>query len=214
MNRAPNKSFGKGSMSTRARGGVFEDRVFAVLTGLLQNERLCASPRYAKVFRSKGYYSRDRDAEITTDVSIEVFLPGRDRPSILWVFECKDYTGAVPVSDVEEFHAKLNQIGSDNTKGTMVTSGALQRGALAFARSKGIGVIRLLPDDQIEHVMEFLMGPSSAGVSSVNWSEFNSALLNPAHRSRRSFFGAQDGFWFGDWSSLLSHVLRSEEPSD
>ncbi len=77
------------------------------------------------------------------------FLPERERPSLVWIFECKDYAGSIPVDDIEEFHAKLQQIGEDNTKGTFVTSGALQRSALAYAQAKGIGVIRLLPGEQI-----------------------------------------------------------------
>ena len=115
----------------------------------LRNDRLCASPRSAKIFRKKAYYSRDRQAQIVTDVSIEAFLPERERPSLVWIFECKDYAGSIPVDDIEEFHAKLQQIGEDNTKGTFVTSGALQRSALAYAQAKGIGVIRLLPGEQI-----------------------------------------------------------------
>ncbi len=94
----------------------------------------------------------------------------------------------------------------------MVTSGALQSGALAFSRSNGIGVIRLLPDDQIEHVMEFQTMSRLAQASPVNWSEFSTALLNPSHRSKRSFFAAQDGFLFGSWFSVLSHT--SEDTHD
>jgi hypothetical protein len=197
------------AMSTTARGDAFEQRVYEALADELQNERLCASPKHAKIFRKKGYHSRDRDSDIVADVSIEVFLPDRDRPTLVWVFECKDYTGSVPVNDLEEFHAKLKQIGEDNTKGTFVTSGALQSGALTFARSKGIGVVRLLPDDQVEHIIELLSMSSLARASQVDWSEFGAALTNPHHRSRRSFFAAQDGYWFGSWYSVLSHELSS-----
>ena len=137
-------------MSTTAKGDAFERRVYDALADELRNERLVASPKGAKIFRKKSYHSRDRDAEIITDVSMELFLPDRDRPSLVWIFECKDYNSPIPVDDVEEFHAKLEQIGEDNTTGTIVTSGGLQRSALTYARSKGIGVIRLLPDDQID----------------------------------------------------------------
>ena len=132
-------------MSATARGDAFEGRVYKALAEELRNERLCASPRNAKIFRKKAYYSRDRVANIITDVSIELFLPSRENPSLVWIFECKDYAGSVPVDDIEEFHSKLQQIGEDNTKGTFVTSGGLQRSALAYAKSKGIGVVRLLP---------------------------------------------------------------------
>jgi hypothetical protein len=168
-------------VSTTAKGDAFEQRVFVALAEELRDERLCASPRSAKISRKKAYHSRDRNADIITDVSIEVYLPGRDRPSLIWIFECKDYAGRVPVEDIEEFHAKLQQIGEDNTKGTFVTSGALQRSALAYASCKGIGVIRLLPDDQVVHLVEFLTMASAARGSQVNWSEFESALTDPQH---------------------------------
>ena len=70
---------------------------------------------------------------------------------------------------MEEFHTKLQQIGEDNTKGTFVTSGALQRGALNFARSKGIGVVRLLPDDQIQVWSEMLSVHSAERSRQIDW---------------------------------------------
>ena len=195
-------------MSTQAKGDAFEARVYDALADELRNERLCVAPQHAKIFRKKAYYSRDRQAEITTDVSIEVFLPARKRPTLVWVFECKDYTGSVPVDDIEEFHAKLQQIGEDNTKGTFVTSGALQKGARAYADSKRIGVVRLLPSDQIIVVLEFTTAASMARASEVDWSEFSVALSAPQHRSRRGFFASDDGYWFPNWYSLLSHLIE------
>lgn len=111
----------------------------------LRAGQLWAAPQYGRIFRKKGYYSKDRQADIVTDVSIELFLPHQQHPSLLWIFECKDYAGSVGVDDLEEFHSKLQQIGANNTKGTFVTSGALQRSALAFAFSTGIGIIRAVP---------------------------------------------------------------------
>lgn len=43
-----------------------------------------------------------------------------------------------------------NKSGADKTKGTIVLSGEIQKSALAFAKSKGIGVAKFLPDDRIE----------------------------------------------------------------
>ena len=192
-------------MDTTAKGNAFEQRVHDALAEL-RNDRLCASPRSAKIFRKKAYYSRDRQAQIVTDVSIEAFLPERERPSLVWIFECKDYAGSIPVDDIEEFHAKLQQIGEDNTKGTFVTSGALQRSALAYAQAKGIGVIRLLPGEQIIVVFE-LISMNSGRARNVDWEEFQAALTSPQHRSRRSFFASQDDYLFANWYSLLSHEL-------
>lgn len=194
-------------MDTTARGDAFEQRVYGALVKELENERWGVSPRAARIFQRKAYHSRDRQANIVTDVSIEVFLPGRERPSLIWIFECKDYSGKIPVSDIEEFHAKLQQIGEDNTKGTFVTSGGLQRSALAYARSKGIGVVRLLPSGQISTWLECLTQTSHKRGVDVDWTEFGRALTIPEHTSQRGFFASQDGYWFAGWRSLISHEL-------
>jgi hypothetical protein len=193
-------------MNPTNKGNIFEGRVYAALAGALQNEQLCVSPKTAKIFSKKPYHSRHRDADIITDVSIEAFFPGCTRPTWIWIFECKDYRGRIPIDDLEEFHAKLQQIGEDNTKGTFVTSGALQRSALNFARSMGIGVIRLLPNDQIDHVMEYSL-MSRAISRALDWKEFESALTNPLYRSREGFFATHDGHNFADWLELLAHEL-------
>lgn len=134
-------------------GKKLEETVYATLRTLLAKGELGVLPGCGKVFRGKGYDSREREAAIITDVSLELFVAGGDTPSILWIWECKDYQRPVPVGDVEEFHAKLSQIGSDNTKGTIITSrGAFQPGALKYAKAKGIGLARILPREQIRWI--------------------------------------------------------------
>jgi hypothetical protein len=93
---------------TIAKGNAFEDRVFQAIRRELDGDRLGLSPKLAKPFKRKGYYSKDRDDEIVVDISIEVWLPGADHWSFLWVCECKDYSGSIPVDDVEEFKSKLD----------------------------------------------------------------------------------------------------------
>lgn len=197
-------------MSSVSKGESFEERVYGALSEELRNERLCVVPKHAEIFRKKAYYSRDREANIITDVSIEVFLPKKEHPTLVWVFECKDYSGSVPAADIEEFHAKIQQIGEDNTKGTFVTSGALQSGALTYAKSKKIGVVRLLPSDQLEFIVELMTSVSMSRADEINWSEFSSALANPKHRSRRAFFASDDNYWFANWYTLLSNTIGAK----
>lgn len=194
-------------MSTTTKGSAFEQRVYDALAEELKNDRLCASPKRAILHRRKSYHSRDRNAAIITDVSLEMFLPERTHPTLVWIFECKDYSGSIPVDDVEEFHSKLQQIGEDNTKGTIVTNGALQKSALAYAISKRIGVIRLLPDDQLTHVMDFITMQSLQRAQRIDWAEFPTAFTDPEHRSMRQFFGTSDNHHFGNWYSVLAHEL-------
>lgn len=112
-----------------------------------------------RIRKKPRYYSKDRDAEIEFDVSVEKYLGNPDenenmRPSIIVIIECKDYSSNIPVDDVEEFHAKLQQVGADNTKGMMITqNGCFQKSALNYAGSKGIALARILPFEQIYFVL-------------------------------------------------------------
>ncbi len=132
----------------------FEVLIKTWLTRALKSGELGILPNNAKIFQGKGYFSSDRQSKIKTDVSIEVTRLGEVDPWLIWIWECKDYTGAVPVDDIEEFHAKLEQIGADNTKGTVATSSCFQKGAVAFAKAKGIGLVRRAPDGSIIYLVE------------------------------------------------------------
>jgi hypothetical protein len=196
-------------MSSVARGNAFEDRVFEAVKRELASDRLGPSPALAKPFKKKGYYSRDRDAEIIVDVSVEVWLPSADQWSLLWVCECKDYSGSVPVNDVEEFKSKIDQIAGANKKGVIAVSGALQASALKFARANGIGIIRLLPDDQVDHVMYCMTEEMLKKVSRLNPSEFYRALTQPGFiGENRGFYAEYGGKIYGDWWSLLKSILN------
>jgi chromosome segregation ATPase len=59
------------------------------------------------------------------------------------------------LNDIEEFHSKIQQIAGDNVKAIFVTS-ALQRSALNHAKSKKIGVIKYLPDNQVKLLLYFM----------------------------------------------------------
>ena len=79
----------------RAIGEAFEASVYRALSTELADERVGIAPRSARIHRKKGYYSKDRASDIITDVSIELFLPDLDKLSLIWVFECKAYTGTI-----------------------------------------------------------------------------------------------------------------------
>lgn len=136
-------------MDTVTKGRAFEEKVFTAVKAELDAGHLGLVAKSCKIYRNKSYYSRDRHSDIETDISIEVFLPGQSKWSILWVIECKDYKGALPVDEVEEFCAKTQQIAALNVKATLAVTGALQRSALEYALSKGIGIVRILPTDQV-----------------------------------------------------------------
>jgi hypothetical protein len=98
------------------------------------------NPHCVKVYRKKKYYSKDRDNEIIFDVVVEAFT-GSDLPSLIWIWECKDYPRRkVSVDEIEEFVSKLQQIGIGSVKGTVVTRIGFEAGAVTYAKSQRIGL--------------------------------------------------------------------------
>jgi hypothetical protein len=123
--------------------------LFEAIKRDLRKKRFGLIPECCRVYHHRAYFSRDRKADIIVDIAVEVSLPGSSQPFFIWVWESKDYVSPLSVGHVEEFHAKLQQIGADKTKGTIALSGLIQRAALTYAASKGIGVAKFLPGNSI-----------------------------------------------------------------
>lgn len=113
------------------------------------------------------------------------------RPSIIIVIECKDYSNGIPVDDVEEFHAKLQQIGADNTKGIIITkNGCFQRSAVSYAESKGIALARIIPSEQI-----FFAVYCRIGIEKITETERRKRIIEPLVKNKyisdgKSFFSS------------------------
>jgi len=202
-------------MNSIEKGNVFEDEVYKYFEEELSNDRLFVSGRMSKLFSKKGYYSRDREKDIITDISIETYLPNATNYSLLTVIECKDYNGKIPVDDIEEFYSKVQQIAGVNVKAIFCTKSALQESALNFAKSKKIGVIRFLPIDQIKIELMLSLFTFTEDMmerkNKLDWNEFNSAFLNQGHNSKgRSFYACDGKYIYGSLFSILNEYLNEK----
>ena len=196
-------------MNTIKKGNAFEDKVYKFIEDELADNRLHVIGNRSKLYQKKGYFSRDRQSEITTDTSIETFLPDASDYSLLTVIECKDYSTAIPVDDIEEFHSKVQQISGDNIKALFITTAALQKSALSFAKSKKIGVIRYLPDGQIKHMLYLMTSESIPRQEKLNQSEYRSAFLNQDHESYgREIYVCDDEYIYSSLFSILHKYLN------
>ncbi|MFM9884027.1 MAG: ImmA/IrrE family metallo-endopeptidase [Burkholderiales bacterium] len=128
--------------STTRKGNALERQIRDLFQTEIDADRFWAKKKNCKVFWKKGYYSKDRGTEIIFDVSIEVYLPGAREYSSLVLIECKNYEHRVPVDDVEEFYAKVQQVAAANAKAVIASTASFQSGAREFAKSKGMGLIR------------------------------------------------------------------------
>lgn len=132
-------------MNTVKVGDKFEDKCYRLIERAIKNGELGIDEKYAKVFKKKGYYSKDREKDIVFDLSIEVWPEGAERFVLLFIIECKSSPAGnkVPVDDVEEFCIKINQVAGVNVKGVMITDNSFQKGGLTFAKNKGMMLIEV-----------------------------------------------------------------------
>jgi len=195
-------------MNTLKKGNAFEDKVFSYILTELSDDRLHVPGKRSKAYQKKSYFSKDRQSEIITDISIETFLPNAHDYSLLTVIECKDYSNAIPVSLMEEFHSKVQQITGDNVKAIFITTAALQKSALNYAISKKIGVIRYLPDNQVRHLIFYTTSINNSE-DKMNPSEFISAFLIQDYKNAdREFYACDNEYIYPSLFSVLEKYLN------
>ncbi|WP_151993693.1 ImmA/IrrE family metallo-endopeptidase [Buttiauxella massiliensis] len=141
-------------MNTVKKGDDFEEEVYNLLRDYINSGNFWLNPKFCKFYRKKKYFSKKREGYIIVDISIECFLDGRDDYSQLIVIECKDYKSKIPVDDIEEFESKLHQISGVNIKGIFASRTPFQSGAFKVAKNIGMALIRVLPEDKIDWVLQ------------------------------------------------------------
>jgi hypothetical protein len=116
----------------------YEEFIYKVCHGL-------GEPHGVTVYRNKTYTGRVSGRKIAVEVSFEAQLLGAQ---ILGLVECKCYKSRVEVSDVEEFHSKVDDIGAH--KGIMFTTVGYESGAIKVAKGRGIALF-ILREGQEPH---------------------------------------------------------------
>lgn len=127
----------------------------------------------ATVHRDRVYSGRVSGRDISVDVSFEAQLLGA---RILGLVECKCYKSRVEVSDVEEFHSKIDDIGAH--KGIMFTTVGYEAGAVKVAKGRGIALFILREGQEPDevHVETKAAGPRNQGLLKGNfrpWGRFS-----------------------------------------
>ncbi len=141
------------NLTSTQKGSSFEKEIFNYLSNLIDKNEFPFKKENCKLYRQKGYYSKDRLKNIIFDISIEIYFPHQDKYSVLFLIECKNYNHKVPVDDIEEFYQKVEQISGGNTKAIVVSSNAFQEGAFNFSQSKGIGLWRYRDKNSLEYIL-------------------------------------------------------------
>ena len=199
-------------MNTTAIGDKLEASVYDHISLLVAENRFFARPECVSLHRQKGYYSRDRSDKIVFDVSVEISMPGATDYSILYLIECKNYRKPIEVGKVEEFFAKAQQVGAGGVKCVLASSSAFQQGAIEYARSKGIGLLRHLGSEDFKWVLQ--RSPSAFGVwspTSSEWPEIQRGLTQSDYVSSYYDFFASGGSTFTNSIGALLLTLADDD---
>ena len=130
-------------MNTVKIGDDFEEKSKYIIEKALTNKELGLIPEFCKVFRKKGYYSSRRKKEIIFDLSIEVTPINADKPTLIYLIECKNYSSSIPVDDVALFAQYISEIHDYTKKGVFITNSKLQSGAIQEIISHGMMLIEV-----------------------------------------------------------------------
>lgn len=198
----------------RNTGMALEDEVFALLHKMLERDELVYKKDRCRLFRRKGYYSPDRDGLVNFENVIEVFrstdFNDDTKPAHVVFYECKDSGRNVEVGEIDEIVARLGVSFGFSMKSYVVTRNGFARGALNTANSKGIGLIKLMPEGQIRVFLEFLTEASIAKIERKYPQRALSALLDMNYvATNESFYGLDNGMFFSSLLAMLRYHLSS-----
>jgi Restriction endonuclease len=169
------------NMNTTSIGDSLEANIFDLFQTEIKTNRFWAKKENCRLFRKKGYHSKDRGDNIVFDLAIEIRLPDARDFSVLVLVECKNYSHPVPVDDAEEFFAKVQQISGANVKAVIASTASFQSGTRAFAKSKGMGLLRYF--DKTHFKWELQRSPSASARST----DANSAQMVEDGLARQDF---------------------------
>ncbi|NQT63951.1 MAG: ImmA/IrrE family metallo-endopeptidase [Candidatus Marinimicrobia bacterium] len=202
--------------STVEKGSIFEEKIYSLFSDQIKRGRFMFFPENAKIYKQKGYYSKDRESDIVFDVSIEVFLPNEDEFTLLLLIECKDYDSSIPVSDVEEFFTKTQQVSAGNVKGIFVSTNSFQSGSIKFAKSKGFGLLRYTSESEYKWILN--RSPSSLvswSYAQNNWSDAWRGLSEEHFQSRYyDFHGYSNGRCSNSTILFFQNLIMTNSSSE
>lgn len=132
--------------NTRKIGDDFELKIYQYFCREIQEGRFIVDQKNCKIFRQKGYYSKDRNGKIIFDISIEMYFPGATDFFQVILIECKNYEKSVSIDNAEEFFEKVNQVAAANGKAVLASTARFQKSVYNYAKSKGISLFRYFDD--------------------------------------------------------------------
>lgn len=118
------------SLNTVKKWDEFEDSSYRMIAKAVEDWDLSINSNECRIFQKKWYFSTKRQKDIIFDISIEVWPKNSNKYSLLYLVECKNYKGAVPVEKIEAHDSRISQISEHNTKWVFISKNWYQESAL------------------------------------------------------------------------------------
>jgi hypothetical protein len=200
--------------SMRNTGMALEDEVFGMLQSMIDADRLPYKKDRCRIYRRRAYHSPDRGGPVNFENVIEVFrspdFADDTKPAHVVFYECKDQGRNVEVGEIDEIIARLGVSFGFSMKAYVVTRKGFARGALNTASSKGIGLIKIMPDDKFHVITELLTAQSIAAKYRAFPRRTLRAILDPEYiSSDERVYGVDNGYCFTSFEGMLHDHLRS-----
>lgn len=204
-------------MSTTAKGDKLEEQVFALLPEWVKKGLLAVATKQPEYKRMAIYHSSKRNGPIKFENCVECYAPGprtgaNANPGLVLIFECKSRGRKVDIGVVEEFSGRLTSGLGFRPKGFIVSDAGFTATAISSAKSDGIGLIRIMPDDQIDVVLYYMTPDVVAERSRQFPSRARRGLTEPDYQSEsESVYATYGGYVFGSVSDMVKSAIEEHQ---
>ena len=193
-------------VSTVEKGDDLENRFYQyLLDQKSRGDRVYGSydPSLCEIYLKRKYFCAESERDVQFDVVVELFGEGRIEPNSYVIFECKNYKGAIPETEITDFSDKLGRIFKHASKGVMVVSSRLQSGAEKLARKRKIGIAKY-----DEHGCDIILD-RKGGTCAENRFIESQIFENLRPAKSLKFSAYHDGKFFSSIDQLLGSFFSS-----
>jgi hypothetical protein len=199
----------------RNDGTKLEDEVYSKLEAWLESGEIPVRKEYCLIHRSKSYHSARRGSDIHFENVVEVFSSETfnkldAQPSLVLIFECKDYARNIEIGVIEELIGRTEQDFGFRVKSYLITKSGFAKTAINAARARGIGLIKIMDNSKVRHVLHM----ETFDRATREWNEFpsrvNRAFGDPEFQAfNEYFYGSSDGYVFRDIDSMIKDAIKA-----
>ncbi len=198
----------------RNDGKNLESEVAALVQSMLASGELPYREELVKFKPKAKYYSNTRKGYVDFENVLEVYVKNNidvldAQPTHVIFFECKDHGRNVEVGKVDEVVGRLNGSFGFNMKAYMVTRKGFAASAMTTAKSHGIGLIKIMPDENVEFFAYMVTSETFERSLREFPSRASVALRDPSYVSDgESFYAIDNGYVFSTLGGVIGKYLR------